>query len=235
MPAIQDAQGHISQPALLAILVVLPAAMATLIGGLLSGVATLLSQKEQRAAALALETRKGEILVDLDRKRNELTEDLDKKRNALAEQLETKKNEHLKSLEDHKTDLSVKRATIDDAVAQLKDARDTLTLYRQSIGALRFGTFSAEEVKPLEQRLALCRDRLDRGGKLYQSWVEFMQQGLYLKESARGKKPREQTRLWISPSLLPEHGGRALGVVFGGMAENTISLLDEEVARAREG
>ena len=175
--------------------------------------------------------RKGQIIEDLDRKRNELASDLDQRRNELAKSLEDHKGNLATGLSDHQHELTVKRGAIDEKIDQIKEARETVTLYRLAIGSLRFGSYTATEVEPYHSKLALCRDRLPRGSELHDIWCQFMELGHYLEERAKDRKPVGQRRLWIES--VASHGDRPLGVVFAERGERILSLLDDEAARAR--
>ncbi|MHC6157659.1 hypothetical protein ACVSQB_38555 [Bradyrhizobium elkanii] len=215
------------------LLVVLPAAIATLLAALTSGLSALMQTGAQRAMNRELAAQKAAI-----------DEDLDRKRNALLEQLDTKKTENMKALEDHKTDLakevdehrdeiSRKRAALSESVDYLKEARETATYYRFFVGQLRVGAYSAKETKPYHAKLVMARDRMPRESELYLEWCAFMQWGRVLEEKAGKRKVPGQVEVW--EEIAPEQGDCQLGLIFANSGERVLTLIEDEIEKLRGG
>jgi hypothetical protein len=233
LPAISNAQGQVDKDALRQVVVVVPAAIAALVTSLVAGVASLLVASYQRLANMELENKKGKIIEDLDKKRNDLTKELEDKRTSHMKDLEDHKTKLTVSLDEYRFNLQLKRDKIDESLAQLTAARETATLYRFAVSALRMGGYSEEETKPFYPKLVLLRDSFDKSSELYKAWCAFMEAGHYLEERAEGRKPIGQRRLWTETSA--HLGGLALGVAFAATGERVLSFLDEERIRIRHG
>ncbi len=150
-PFINTTTKQIDPKSLGPLIIVLPAAVSAVVVGLLSGVASLLAQKEQRAAALAVqsEQRAAALAVQnrqaaandaLETKKGEIIEALDKKRGDLTLDLEATKSRYMRELEDHKDQIAIRRAALDEALDRMKEARDTAAQYRFAVGNLRHGS-----------------------------------------------------------------------------------------------
>lgn len=229
-PVFLDGKGAPDGAAIRMIVVVFPAAIATVVAALIAGVASLISANAQRSANNAIETRRGEIMEDLDRKRNDLAKDLEDTKNVHLKALEEHRATLTAGLENHRQRLALRLAKIEDEIEQRKQARETATLYRFVIGSIRQGRFAADEAKPCHLRLRLCKESLDDDSPLYKAWCIFMERGHYLEALATGITATEQIALWNSPS---PKTGRELGLEFADSAEDVLTLIRSEIAQVR--
>ncbi|WP_139859095.1 hypothetical protein [Bradyrhizobium ivorense] len=213
------------------LLVVLPAAIATLLAALTSGVSALMQTGAQRAMNRELATQKAAIDEDLDRKRNTLLEQLDNKKTDNMKALEDHKTLLAKELDEHRDEISRKRAELGEEIEYLKEARDTATYYRFFVGQLRVGAYSGRETKAYHAKLVIARDRLPRESDLYLEWCAFMQWGRLLEENAGKRKTTGQVEVWEEP--IPEHGDLELGVIFADSGERVLALIEEAIAHLR--
>lgn len=213
-------------------LIVIPAAVATLLAALTAGVTALLQVSAQRAMNKELAEQKAAIDVELDKKRNALLVELEEKKAENMKVLEDHKSGLTKDLDQHRDEISRKRAELDEKLDDLKEARDIATSYRFFVGQLRTGTYSPKETKPYHPKLVVARDRLPRDSDLYTAWIEFMQWGLVLEERAERLKAPGQIEVWKEPSL--DHQGHELGVVFADSGERVLSLIEAEISNLRK-
>lgn len=213
------------------LLIVLPAAIATLLAALTSGVSALIQTGAQRAMNRELADQKADIDADLDRKRNSLLEQLDSKKTENMKVLEDHKTSLAKGLDEHRDEISRKRAELNEAIDNLKEARETATYYRFFVGQLRLGAFSGKETKLYHTKLVIDRGRLPRESALYQEWCEFMQWGRVLEEKAGKRKAPGQMEVW--EEIVPDHGNRELGLIFADSGERVLTLIEDEIAKLR--
>lgn len=213
------------------LLIVLPAAIATLLAALTSGVSTLIQTSAQRAVNKELADQKAAIEAELDRKRNVLLEQLDDKKTENMKILENHKTSLAKDLDEHRDEISRKRAELSEAIDNLKEAHQTATYYRFFVGQLRVGAFSSKETKPYHTKLVIERSRLPRESALYLEWCEFMQWGRVLEEKAGKRRAPGQMELW--EEIAPDHGNRELGLIFADSGERVLNLIEEEIAKLR--
>jgi hypothetical protein len=137
-------------------------------------------------------------------------------------------------IEEKKAGLDLRKSKANSRVAFLEKSQKVATDYREMVGLLRRGEFRRADIESLEPQLAQIRDDLDRDGKLYTSWCEFYQKGVYLKErAAQLTTSPEWDRLWKEPE--PRRGliswligRRPLGKSFGRDAERVLRLIKQE-------
>jgi hypothetical protein len=212
-------------------LVLIPAAIATIIAAAFNGIAAIITANAQRAAGLELARQKSAIDADLDERRNAFLKELEEKRAEYTKALEDHKAVLTKSLDEHRDGLSLRRAQIDTEIAQLTEAHETAASYRFEVGQLQMGTYSRKEASLIHPKLHLVRDRLARSGELYKAWCLFMQFGHVLEEKAAGQRPLGQRRVWTE--IPPKHGDKHLGLLFAESVEGVLTLLNAEADRVR--
>ncbi|WP_025038410.1 hypothetical protein [Bradyrhizobium sp. DOA9] len=211
--------------------VVLPAAIATVLAALTSGVGALLQAGAQRSMNRDLAAQKAKIDEDLDKKRNDLLKELEDKKTDNMKILEGHKTSLAKDLDKHRDEISRKRAELDEQIDCLKEARDVATYYRFHVGQLRTGTYSIKETKPYHSKLAIIQHRLPGESELLREWRHFTEWGHALEEKAERRKAPGQIEVW--EEIVPDHGARELGLIFAGSAQRVLALIEEEMAKLR--
>lgn len=136
------------------------------------------------------------------------------------------------NLEITRTRLGFTKDEAERQLAFLEKANETMSSYRDALGALSRGEFRSVEIKGLDRQMALIRDRLKRDGDdLYRMWCQFHQRGFYLQERAEKLNASQDWRqLWNEPDGTK---GPPLGQAFGMQAEKVVGLLCAERERIK--